>query len=120
MMVLRVVLGGLFALVLMLPFGAAGFMEFCYYVGTGNELAPTGDQPVPLSLGTSSQLQQALALIAPFLLGFSTSLVILILNQAIEAVQAFVGRRVVLTRQEETAAQQALAHPSLPPPLTWV
>lgn len=41
-----------------------------------------------------------------FLLGFSTSLVILILNQLVESVQAFFGRRSGAARELEPAGLQ--------------
>jgi hypothetical protein len=84
LMILRVVLGGLFALVLTLPFGSERFISFRYIIGTGAKSdSETG----------GNTLAQILMLTMPFLLGFSTSLVILILNQLVESVQAFFGRR---------------------------
>ena len=53
-------------------------------------MATTSDKP-PAS--GSVLTTQAVFLLLPFVLGFSTSLVILILNQFVEAVQAFFGRK---------------------------
>ena len=39
--------------------------------------------------------KQAVMLLLPFVLGFSTSLVIMLLNQFIEGVQAFFGKRTI-------------------------
>ncbi|HXH46650.1 MAG TPA: hypothetical protein VNK51_22780 [Bradyrhizobium sp.] len=83
---LRVVLGALFAVVLTLPFGYSNFIDFCSYLATYNGSNPQN--------GTYTQLTaQALSLVLPFILGFSTPSVILILNQLVDAVQTFFGRR---------------------------
>jgi len=82
LMLLRVALGALFAVVLTLPFGYEEFLSFC------NGIA------VPFSTVKASALtKQAVFLLQPFVLGFSTSVVILILNQMVDAVQTFFGRR---------------------------
>jgi len=97
LMILRVVLGGLFALVLTLPFGSEDFVDFCYIIGTGAKSDPvTGGNTVA----------QILMLTMPFLLGFSTSLVILILNQLVESIQAFFGRRSGPDRELEPTTPQ--------------
>ncbi|HYX49052.1 MAG TPA: hypothetical protein VE843_04890, partial [Ktedonobacteraceae bacterium] len=104
LIILRVVLGGLFALVLTVSFGSQGFIEFCYYVGTGSRLGQgsnTGD-------GNPS-LTRDLVLIVPFLLGFSTSLVILILNQIIQGIQAFFGKQLISVRTNETSSTSVSA-----------
>ncbi len=80
LMILRIVLGGLFALILTLPFGFEHYATFCLNIAHGKFLSP--DQVTT----------QALMLILPFILGFSTPLVITILNQFVEAVQAFFGK----------------------------
>jgi len=82
---LRVVLGALFAVVLTLPFGYSNFIDFCRYLATYNG-ASTSDIFQQLTA-------QALSLLLPFVLGFSTPSVILILNQLVDAVQTFFGRR---------------------------
>ena len=90
LMLLRVALGALFAVVLTLPFGYEEFLSFC------NGIA------VPFStVKTSALTKQAIFLLQPFVLGFSTSVVILILNQMVDAVQTFFGRR---SSQESFAA----------------
>lgn len=99
LMILRVVLGGLFALVLTLPFGSQNFIEFCYVIGTGAKFdSGNGEAENPFA--------QILMLTMPFLLGFSTSLVILILNQLVESIQAFFGRRSGAARELEPAGLQ--------------
>ena len=105
LMVMRIVLGALFALILTLPFGFAGFVDFC------KEIAKIGSADTAAKPDTSVLSQQAVLLLLPFILGFSTSLVIMILNQLIEGVQAFFGRKSV-DRQSSPAAQAA----GLPPP----
>jgi hypothetical protein len=100
LMVMRIVLGALFALILTLPFGFAGFVEFCKEI---TKFGSAGDAVAP---DTNVLSKQAVLLLLPFILGFSTSLVIMILNQLIEGVQAFFGRKSP-DRQASTAAQAA-------------
>jgi hypothetical protein len=85
LLLLRVALGALFAVVLTLPFGYKEFITFC------DGLASPFSKP-DANPGTSVLTLQAVFLMLPFVLGFSTSLVILILNQLVEAVQTFFGR----------------------------
>ena len=93
LMVLRISLGALFGLVLTLPFGFAGFVEFISSIsrvpvaGLGASGAAVG---IPAAVSTITT--QALMLLLPFILGFSTSLVILVLNRLVEAVQGFFGK----------------------------
>ena len=77
---LRTVVGSMFAVVLSLPFGYQVFFNFCL-----NLLYPTNQQ------FDSGLFQQALWLFAPFAFGFSTSFVIILLNQIIRGVQSFLG-----------------------------
>lgn len=78
LMALRIVLGGMFALVLSLPFGYQHYQRFV--LGLGSSQSDSQDMPT-----------QAAFLLLPFILGFSTSLVIMILNRLIEAVKTFFG-----------------------------
>jgi hypothetical protein len=84
---LRVALGALFALVFTLPFGYVGYANFI------NVLTGQRATPIPSPLDTSDSLM----LVLPFLLGFSTSLVIMILNRMLEAAQSFFGRTLITT-----------------------
>jgi hypothetical protein len=85
LMVLRIALGALFGLVLTLPFGFQYFFDFVAAIHSA--------QPSVLSGADSKTLTtQALSLLLPFVLGFSTSLVLMILNRLIDAVQAFFGK----------------------------
>jgi hypothetical protein len=86
LMLLRITLGALFGLVLTLPFGFNGFMEFVS--GISSESLPQDMIPAR----TITVTTQALLLLLPFVLGFSTSLVIMILNRLVEGVQAFFGK----------------------------
>jgi hypothetical protein len=70
-MLLRVVLGGLFGLVLTLPFGFESFQTFCKAIVFG----PKSES------GKDGMTTEAILLLLPFVLGFSTSLVIMILNR---------------------------------------
>jgi hypothetical protein len=100
LMLLRVALGALFAVVLTLPFGYPEFLSFCAGIAK-----PFAEKSPDSETGVLTR--QAVFLLLPFILGFSTSLVILILNQLVEAVQAFFGRR-----------SSAIASPPLPPRVT--
>ena len=85
LILLRIVLGALFGLVLTLPFGFQSFSQFCSGIFAAKAVkAPQASFNVSLS-------KQALLLLLPFVLGFSTSLVIMILNRLVNAVQAFFG-----------------------------
>lgn len=75
---LRIALGSTFALVLAAPFAHDGFMKFLQNV-------------LLIKENTSLNVSEGLALILPFVLGFSTSVVITILNRFIEASQTFFG-----------------------------
>jgi hypothetical protein len=81
---LRMVLGGVFALVLALPFGLADFTSFCGYAGS-----LVGGTPASTASLATSSLAQAFALVMPFLLGFSTSLVTNVLSRFINGLQMF-------------------------------
>jgi hypothetical protein len=84
LMLLRIALGALFGLVLTLPFGFQGFVEFIASISRGG---PLSENTQKITVTT-----QAMLLLLPFILGFSTSLVIMILNRLVDAVQAFFGR----------------------------
>jgi hypothetical protein len=79
---LRIILGGLFAVILMLPLGSQNFIALCYQFVTGYTLkAEVGE-------ATVGAMAQASAVVMPFLLGYSTTLVLVILNQWIGRVQS--------------------------------
>lgn len=80
LMILRIALGALFGLVLTLPFGFESFKEFINAFGAS-------DLPRKFSVS-----QQAILLLLPFVLGFSTSLVIMILNRLVDGIQTFFGK----------------------------
>jgi hypothetical protein len=77
---LRIVLGALFALIITLPLGYEGFQTFA--------------SNIAMEAGRSSEsiASEAPLLLLPFVLGFSTSLVMLVLNRLVDAVQSFFGR----------------------------
>jgi hypothetical protein len=94
---LRVALGALFAVVLTLPFGYQDFISFCSGIAK-----PFNENP-----DSGTLTKQAVLLLMPFVLGFSTTLVILVLNQLVDAVQALFGQKPRLSTS-----------PTLPPPVT--
>jgi hypothetical protein len=88
LMVLRIALGGLFALMLCIPFGFYDFVAFCKYLLA----AGSASKGSPTSTPVTDATQSTLMLLLPFILGFSTSVVIMILNRFVDAVQTFFGR----------------------------
>ena len=103
LMILRIALGALFGLVLTLPFGFEGFRAFIANI----QRAPVAAAPAQ----TVSVTTQATLLLLPFILGFSTSLVIMILNRLVDGVQAFFGRGGSPAAQS-TSAQGGAAVPA--------
>ena len=82
LMILRITLGVLFALVLAIPFGFESFMQFADQLSKG--------QSRPEEVAAFSK--QVMFLLLPFVLGFSTSLVMMILNRLVDAIQIFFGK----------------------------
>jgi hypothetical protein len=97
LMLLRITLGALFGLVLTLPFGFAGFMQFLT-ISLGQKLPPEFATPTTV-------WSQATLLLLPFVLGFSTSLVITIMNRLVESVQAFFGKTGTSEPTKETESK---------------
>jgi hypothetical protein len=83
LLAVRIVLGALFGIVLSIPFGFYSFITFCESIARGIAAQSTAN----FSLGG------ALPLLLPFVLGFSTSLVILVLNRFVESITVFFGGR---------------------------
>jgi hypothetical protein len=79
---LRITLGAIFGLVLTLPFGFSAFQNFT------NAILKNG----PLNWDASDRGKETLALLLPFILGFSTPLVITVLNRLVDAAHALFGR----------------------------
>jgi hypothetical protein len=73
----RVLLGALFAIILTLPFGYPSFQQFSSQIATPEQAL--------------IDFNQAALLLMPFLFGFSTSLVLTVLNRLVESVQTFFG-----------------------------
>ncbi|MCQ1573475.1 hypothetical protein NFO65_22370 [Neorhizobium galegae] len=88
LLALRVIIGALFALVLLLPFGYNGLFDFFYSISFLVFKEPNATDSSQTSLDL---IGQGVLLLAPFVLGFSTSTVILILNQLTDAVQSLFG-----------------------------
>jgi hypothetical protein len=92
LVMMRVVLGALFAVILALPFGYQSFQKF------GQNLF------VPNS---TVDLSEGLLLLLPFILGFSTPLVLSILNRFVQSAQTFFG-----VREQSEATTQGSARVS--------
>ncbi len=88
LMILRIGLGALFGLILTLPFGFPSFVQFTQAVNLADLAAAT---PKDATIGNIPK-EGAMLLLLPFVLGFSTTLVITVLNKMIDAAQAFFGR----------------------------
>ena len=100
LMALRISLGALFGLVLALPFGFNDFIQFLSGIIQGKQETTAG------ASDSHVLTIRALMLLLPFVLGFSTPLVIMILNRLIDSIQAFFGR---------TSANVAESSPARPP-----
>jgi hypothetical protein len=88
LILLRIALGSLFGLVLTLPFGYNSFVEFISFLLNGGTVSTDKVQPDAVN-----KVQQSALLLLPFVFGFSTSLVIMVLNQFVEAVQTLFGKK---------------------------
>jgi len=106
LLTLRILLGALFGIVLSLPFGAASFYDFIQNL-LGGAVAETAQSAAAGSAKKPSSefAISSFVLLLPFVLGFSTSLVIMILNQFVGAIQTLFGKRTV-----------AVAEPASPQP----
>ena len=98
---LRVVLGVVFGVVLTLPYGFGPFFNFVQDLMSNKTAEPA-----------SALAQKSILLLLPFVLGFSTTLVIMVLNRSIDAIQAFFGKSGTAegTRAEGRARLGALVH----------
>jgi hypothetical protein len=105
LLVLRITLGSLFGVVLALPFGFNSFTGFIGQLLSPN-LASSGSGGVPATSAAGLTLD-SLMLLLPFILGFSTSLVILILNRFVESVETFFGQKTGATPTVASANSKA-------------
>lgn len=80
----RIILGALFGVVLALPFGYGYFLAFCKGMASPDALAAG-----MIQIG----VEQGAALLVPFLLGFSSSLVMLVLNRLVQGAETVFGIR---------------------------
>ena len=113
---LRVVLGGVFALVLVLPFGLASFASFCYYAGhllpDGASKAGSENAILAYSASNTSSLTYAFALLAPFLLGYSTSLLTNVLSQLMNGAQQWLAPKDQPGKSTQTGQPGAASAPA--------
>ena len=82
LLAVRIVLGSLLGFFLSMPFGFYSFVTFWESLAHGT--------PAP---GAANFSFEAALLLLPFVLGFSTSLVILVLNRFVESITVFFGGR---------------------------
>jgi hypothetical protein len=107
LLTVRIVLGSLFGVVLSIPFGFASFLFFCNSITN----AAYGILPAAAE-GTGEAVVfsiDAALLLLPFILGFSTSLVVLVLNRFVESISTFFG-------QQRDAVQKSNPPPMPPNP----
>jgi hypothetical protein len=86
---LRIFLGALLGMVLTVPLGFEHFTVFCQNLANGT--ISTATATTTASGKNSTLTEQAVFLLLPFLFGFSTSLVIMVLNRLIDTVRALFG-----------------------------
>jgi hypothetical protein len=104
--ILRLVIGALFGTVLTLPLGFSTFVEFLESVAL-----TAGDGPAVTAVkNVEDRIAQTSMLLLPFVLGFSTSLVILLINRFMDAVQSLFGKRTGERRRDD----ELLAHGDRP------
>lgn len=96
---LRIALGALFGMVLSVAFGFQPFLDFMW--GLVNPAGTDKNRDI------ATLSQQALMLLLPFVLGFSTSLVIMVLNRCVESVQTFFGKPPTQGGDAKRAPRQA-------------
>jgi hypothetical protein len=90
---LRILIGALFALMIALPLSLQDFVQFCDFIRS-SALAGHHIGVEPKQIETTSSVvtaTQIAMLLLPFVLGFSTSLVLMILNRMVGAVQSLLG-----------------------------
>jgi len=80
LIILRILLRALFSVFLTLPIGFSTYTHFFETLW--------GSEPTPSEITLNAFL-----LLLPFILGYSTSLVIMILNHFLDAIQTFFGHR---------------------------
>jgi hypothetical protein len=86
--ILRIMIGALFSVLIAFPLSIDEFIQFC------NSIASRITVPldnVPAREGVGVQFSQIALLLLPFILGFSTSLVLLLMNRLIEGIKSLFG-----------------------------
>jgi hypothetical protein len=108
LLMLRIILGSLFGLVLTLPFGYDAFKDFI--------AAVISNKPVDPKSGSGSISTPAMLLLLPFVFGFSTSVVIMVLNRFVDGLQAFFGKPTNADARTEAQTSPSEPVPALPAP----
>jgi hypothetical protein len=85
---MRIILGALFGLVIGLPIGYPYFVSFCLQI---HDVASAAAGAGAVVAATKIEWSSGLALLLPFLLGFSTPLVLNVLNRCVDGVQTVFG-----------------------------
>jgi hypothetical protein len=90
---LRILIGALFSLMIALPLSLPEFVQFCTTLQTriaGGLITPIATPPTEAP-SNALQITEVTMLLLPFLLGFSTSVVLMVMNRIMEGVQSFLG-----------------------------
>ncbi len=85
---MRIILGALFGLVIGLPIGYPYFVNFCLQI---HDVASASSGAAVTSVASRIEWSNGVALLLPFLLGFSTPLVLNVLNRCVDGVQTVFG-----------------------------
>jgi hypothetical protein len=84
LLAVRIVSGALFAFVMSIPVGFDNFVTFRESIANGISAQGAANTAVAFGL-------QAMLLLLPFILGFSTSVVMLVMNRLVESLAVFFG-----------------------------
>jgi hypothetical protein len=87
----RVVLGALFGMALSIAYGFPSFLAFCMQITNGDVHGVLPPSSGASTAATGGLVGSSAMLLLPFILGFSTTLVIAILNRFVESVGTFFG-----------------------------
>jgi hypothetical protein len=117
---IRIVLGALFGVVLSIPFGFPDFVEFCQSIAD-SQLVKT-----IVSVGATEVkdgeifTKRAGLLLLPFILGFSTPLVVLVLNRFVDGVSTLFGHSGGASKIPVVPVRELKQPPAMPPPAPLV
>ncbi|GLR88894.1 hypothetical protein GCM10007857_56070 [Bradyrhizobium iriomotense] len=96
LLVIRIMLGAMFGLILALPFGFGGFEHFIQTLdaikATTSSGATTATDAKMAATLSAEDAMMAVTLLMPFVFGFSTTLVLIIINRLLDAIGVIFGK----------------------------